>query len=466
MLNFLQEYSFLATVLSGALAAYVVGTVTSYLRRKRRVVETTVLTRRLDSEHPGVEISYGGNRVEGVDLHLVEVHNVGNVAIEDLPIWIRCRGDILDARAGGPEGSNPVVTQEEANLIQVRQDLLNPVETVRISFTTLDPKGDRPNVVCRQKGLTHRGRPQAPEAVGRDTSRLILALLALALVAGVASLSAIKEAALSAKTTRAITTADLLDEAWDLLGGQRGTDYFTFRSVVDPQQLEVAKRKIEAALTIDPRNARALRCKGVHLLTFGKTEEAIEVLRQAVALDPQNPGPHNSLGTAYQWKGNHEEAASAFRKVLQLDPTYKRARFNLALVLKTQGETEKAISELRELVETDDRFFQAWYLLGKAYHEEGQLTLAIRAYREALTVNSELHGAYRLLGIALHQNGQSDEGLANLRTAVRVKADYADGWTSLVCALEARGSTDEAKQIRERADLFTYDCREVWELTL
>ncbi len=75
-----------------------------------------------------------------------------------------------------------------------------------------------------------------------------------------------------------------------------------------------------AALALDPRNARAFSVLGVLRMVEGRYDEAVEAVRLAVSLDPSNSEAYVHLATVLTFAGEHREALGAMETALRLNP--------------------------------------------------------------------------------------------------------------------------------------------------
>lgn len=83
--------------------------------------------------------------------------------------------------------------------------------------------------------------------------------------------------------------------------------------------------------------------EGLALMNEGKTDAALEVLRQAVAEDPSDPAGHTALGTAALRAQRFDQAQSSLERAVALDPKSQTALYSLALLY----EKEKKFSQAR-----------------------------------------------------------------------------------------------------------------------
>jgi Flp pilus assembly protein TadD len=150
---------------------------------------------------------------------------------------------------------------------------------------------------------------------------------------------------------------------------------------------EVALRLSDAALAKDPSDAEALTLRGQALTQLGRLGEARESLRKAVTIAPrnvrallalgrvqlpvdpadaetdfeaalkqdsQNAAALNDLGIARDLLGHHADAEAAYRGAMAAQPTMAAAQVNLALCLAISGRGGEAIRLIHPLADAPE----------------------------------------------------------------------------------------------------------------
>jgi Flp pilus assembly protein TadD len=123
------------------------------------------------------------------------------------------------------------------------------------------------------------------------------------------------------------------------------------QALTDLSRLNEARETLRKAVTIEPRNVRAL-------LAFGRVQlpvdpaEAEADFNAALKQDGRNAPALNNLGIARDLQGNHAKAEEAYRAALAVQPDMVAAQVNLALCLAIRGQTAEAIGMLRPLANT------------------------------------------------------------------------------------------------------------------
>ncbi len=110
------------------------------------------------------------------------------------------------------------------------------------------------------------------------------------------------------------------------------------------EQLVKAVRLLEAALELDPSNARSRFVYALLLRSQGKTEYAAAALRRLALEYPRDREVARQLGQTLYVLGGIAEARQAFETILTVDPTDFGAYQFLAPIYQSEGQTEKAES--------------------------------------------------------------------------------------------------------------------------
>lgn len=116
----------------------------------------------------------------------------------------------------------------------------------------------------------------------------------------------------------------------------------TERFGLDRNQLKKAAELLEAALKIDPANARARYFHALVLRSEGKSAEAAEVLGRLSQEYPRDREVARQLGQTLYVLGRIAEARGAFEEVLAVDPTDSGAYQFLAPIYQSLGLADKA----------------------------------------------------------------------------------------------------------------------------
>ncbi len=145
-----------------------------------------------------------------------------------------------------------------------------------------------------------------------------------------------------------------------------------------------ANTSLQRAVELDPENSAVLNLAAGLADSFGRFEEAVELLRRAIALDPLNAAIRGSLAEICSILGRQEEAEAEFKKALELDPDLPPNHEGLGLLYLAQGRAQNALAEIER------EQMGMWRLQGQAV-----AYYALRRKRESDAALSELIAKYQ-----------------------------------------------------------------------
>jgi len=114
------------------------------------------------------------------------------------------------------------------------------------------------------------------------------------------------------------------------------TRYYAAMLAYLQQRPDIAAHEASAAMTADPRHARAANILGASFASLRQREQARAAFTKALALDPRAPATYANLATLEQDAGNRDEARRLFVEALTIDPTNDGARQGLAALTTAQ----------------------------------------------------------------------------------------------------------------------------------
>ena len=208
------------------------------------------------------------------------------------------------------------------------------------------------------------------------------------------------------RTRRKLDANRLLDQAWDEMGREQGTTTLSeppsvHHSTQSGKTLELARRKIDEALRLDPKNPKALRMKAVYLVEKGKPDEALKLLARSTP-PKEEPGPWlETLGKAHMAVEHTDQGLASLRRAVEVEPDHASFRNSLACALMEARKFDEAESEFREAIRLDPGLVGPYSNLGLLLIERGrpaeakaQLTTALRLRPDSLPVQLNLGTAY------------------------------------------------------------------------
>jgi tetratricopeptide (TPR) repeat protein len=194
----------------------------------------------------------------------------------------------------------------------------------------------------------------------------------------------------------------------------------------------------------------------IHLLGLiahqrGRSDEAVELIRQAIRHNGLNAVYFLDLGIVLFQQRKIDEAVFAWRQAIAIKPDLAMAYCNLGVALKDQGKLDEAVAACRQAIAIKPDIAVAHHNLGVALYNQRKLDEAIAAYRRAIVIKPDLVEAHSNLGFALFDRGKLDEGVAACRRAITLNPNFTDPYNNLGLALVQLGNLSEARMILEQA---------------
>ncbi len=232
-------------------------------------------------------------------------------------------------------------------------------------------------------------------------------------------------------------------------------------------------------------DARAAYLLGFGYASLGRTDLAIDLMRQGIRGDPTNPRYLVGLAHQYRATGRPDQAAVLYRRALGLAPAEAEAALALAALLRDQREDglaegvlrralraspedvslllamgtllldtqrpREALPLLSRAVARDPKHAPARLLYGRVLRALGQRSRAIAQLRQAAVLAPDDAVITRELGEALLQAGLLKEAAEMLERAVALDGSDIEALVALAQAARRRGDLATARRARERA---------------
>jgi len=221
----------------------------------------------------------------------------------------------------------------------------------------------------------------------------------------------------------------------------------------DPHKAAEATADLEAALRLNPNDARAHSELGKLALQGGNLDVALTHFRLALHLQPHLAVARVGLADTYERENKLKEAVEAFRSALRLNPDSIPALYGLATVLDRQGLKERAIPFFEKVQALQEKAHgqpvQAILLKqrGAAAMQESQFEDAVQDFKGALLNDPTSADAAYDLGIALVRAKRMREAVKYFRRALQLRPAYVQAQMTLAEALKQTGSPDARQEL-------------------
>ena len=148
---------------------------------------------------------------------------------------------------------------------------------------------------------------------------------------------------------------------------------------------------------------------------LGYWQDSETLFRHTVAVTTNNYIAHSNLGNALFVAGDTDAAISEYKEVVRLNPHYAKVYNNLGVALAKQGRSDEAISQFQAALRLNPNYPNACNNLGIALAGEGRLDEAIGQFQKAIQLNPDYLDAGKNLQIARREKAQADALASHLR---------------------------------------------------
>lgn len=202
---------------------------------------------------------------------------------------------------------------------------------------------------------------------------------------------------------------------------------------------EAAKRLADKALELDKRLALALGIRGwaKQELNLGgsflpSSELARKDLEAAVKLDPRNALFHARLISVYSRLHKNRLANKAAKDVLSLvvSPITPVDYFARGIAQHATNHFAEALSDFAKAIELNPSFAHAFYYRGLVHHQTGKYDLAIADFTKAIESAPRSAYVYRYRGVAYADNKNDQSAFRDYTKAIELDPRYVDAYRS------------------------------------
>ena len=255
----------------------------------------------------------------------------------------------------------------------------------------------------------------------------------------------------SAAAAARVQADALLEDAWDIMGGEAGSSSLS-KFVSDKRQIELATRKIVRAERIAPKYARAWWIHSSLAAAQGNLADALTFAQKAHALDPTSPEPLSRIGWVQVNQAKWRDAAETYRIALRLKPGDALLHSNLCYVPGRSGESRAAIAECNEAIRLDENFGQAYENLAEILQSQADWRGAAAAYQKAVHIRSADDAVLTDYCYVLLMSNDPAGALAQCNAAVALNPASERAYRLLSKVFVANGRKAEADAAEAKAD--------------
>jgi tetratricopeptide (TPR) repeat protein len=173
------------------------------------------------------------------------------------------------------------------------------------------------------------------------------------------------------KTKAEIDADVLLNQAWDYLGGTTGSSDIQ-QYTKDKQRLELARRNIEAAKRLTPRNGKAYWIDASLACAEERYDDAVRLSETAIRLEPTSNAPYNRIAWVYAYRNDWLNAEKTYRRALKITPNAAILHSNLCYSLFMQKQFDEAAVECNTAIRLEPHFEESYRNLADVRRAQGR----------------------------------------------------------------------------------------------
>jgi tetratricopeptide (TPR) repeat protein len=200
---------------------------------------------------------------------------------------------------------------------------------------------------------------------------------------------------------------------------------------------DLALSDAQKALSLDPKQARALTMRGTIRYLNRDNQGALTDLEKAVALEPKEAVPWNSLGAVHLTLGRHDLALVDFTRAVELKSDYAEAYLNRALTLSGMNRVSEAMPDFDASIRLQPGNARAYLWRGEAKSLLGDKAGAAEDYGRALALEPNNAPVWYARAKAYERLSRYDEALRDAARAQELGYPLPAGYLEL---LRGRGS--------------------------
>lgn len=154
-------------------------------------------------------------------------------------------------------------------------------------------------------------------------------------------------------------------------------------------RVDEAARRLEEAVTAEPRNSRYLLQLAGLRRGQGRLDDAIDLAARASTLSGRNEGAHELLLQLYLETGQYQEVINRGKVVVKSSPRNLYARDLMGVAYLQLGLLDKALQVTNELVHLEPMDASNHFKRAVLFQQKGDLAKAIREFGRVVELDPE-----------------------------------------------------------------------------
>ncbi len=237
----------------------------------------------------------------------------------------------------------------------------------------------------------------------------------LSAIAIVVSIYSLVQSIKQSRITRRIEIEQLLHDAWDLMGGKKGTDMISNFSI--ESDLILARRNIEKALMINPKHAKSQYLEAV----------------------------------LFEGLGDHKNSEKSYLKAIKLsNGKISNAYIYLGRLYHKQGEIENALAIYEKGLKKCKHKSEILFNIGVIYYEKNELDIAIKKFKESIIENQSFSRPYANLIAIYGIKGEHESAKEFINSAIKNNADDLDVYRNASALFQKLGDKEQFEKMHKK----------------
>ncbi len=191
------------------------------------------------------------------------------------------------------------------------------------------------------------------------------------------------------------------------------------------------------------------------LTNLGQFEKAREMVEESLRIDNQNPIANYNRGVILEKLEVFDESEKAYQRAIVWGPRNILAYENLGGMLEQLGREEHAVSVYLKALEVKPGAAQVLHQLGSLHLKKGRIDMAIPLLEKSVAIRPDYAGSRTNLGHALEQKNELDGAFIHYKALTEIypenKMGYADAWLRMARLRAEQGKKEEATRYLKKA---------------
>ena len=222
-------------------------------------------------------------------------------------------------------------------------------------------------------------------------------------------------------------TYQAIDKLENFPVDQQNADYLILKSslLLTVGRVDEALLLIKQARSLNQDESTAISLESVIAVTKNRQDEALSLAQQAVTLNPQSIVAQIALSYAYQSNFKIKPALQATQEAIRLSPDNALAWARLSELQLSTGDRSEALESAKKAQALNPQLDRTQTILGFAHLAEVDIDEAKSAFMQAINLNSADPLARLGLGLSKIRKGDVEEGTLDIETAVSLDPENA-----------------------------------------